>query len=295
VEYFLGLIINGIVVGSIYSMVALGLVLIYKATEVVNFAQGELLLIGAYICLETITRLKMGFIPGFLVTMVFMVVLALLIERLVLRRMMGASALAVIMVTIGIGIILRAIVIGVWGAVSIPFPEIFPKGVVDFGVVKVSQLYIWSFFLTVAFMILFGLFFKYTRVGLVMRATASSRRAAENMGVPLTKIFALAWMISAVVSGVGGVLTGQIAGLSPELSFYGVKVFPAVILGGLDSIVGATLAGVIIGVLENLGGGYLKDLIGLRGLGPVAPFFILILILWLRPTGLFGTKEIEKL
>jgi branched-chain amino acid transport system permease protein len=114
------------------------------------------------------------------------------------------------------------------------------------------------------------------------------------MGVPLTKVFALAWVISAVVSCVGGVLAGNIAGLSPELSFYGIKVFPAVILGGLDSIVGASISGVIIGVLENLGGGYIKDLTGIRGLGPVAPFFVLVGILWIRPTGLFGKKEIER-
>lgn len=294
-EYFFGLIINGIVVGSIYSMVALGLVLIYKATEVVNFGQGELLMIGAYICLEIIQVTGMPFLASFVMTMGFMVILALVIERLVLRRMMGAPALAVIMVTIGIGIILRAVVIGVWGATSIPFPEVFPRQGIDLGVVTVSQLYLWSFILSLAFMAMFGAFFKFTRVGLVMRATASSRKAAESMGVPLTRVFAMAWIISAVVSGVGGVLTGNIAGLSPELSFYGVKVFPAVILGGLDSIVGATLSGVIIGVLENLGGGYLKDLTGLHGLGPVAPFFVLVGILWIRPTGLFGRKDIEKL
>ncbi len=293
-EYFIGLIINGIVVGSIYSMVALGLVLIYKATEVVNFGQGELLLIGGYICMEVIVTTGMSFIPAFLVTMVFMVVLALLIERLVLRRMMGAPPLAVIMVTIGIGIILRSIVIGVWGAVNIPFPQIFPTTGVNLGPVVVSETYVWSFILTLVFVVLFGAFFKFTRVGLVMRATASSRKAAESMGVPLSRVFALAWIISAIVSGVGGVLTGNIAGLTPELSFFGVKVFPAVILGGLDSIVGATISGVIIGVLENLGRGYLKDLTGLRGLGPIAPFIILVAILWVRPTGLFGAEQIEK-
>lgn len=293
-EYFLGLLINGIVVGSIYSMVALGFVLIYKATEVVNFAQGELLMIGAYFCMETIVRTRMPFIPAFLMTMIFMIILALLIERLVLRRMLGAPIISVIMVTIGIGIILRMIVIQIWGATSLPFPDVFPREGISFGVVKVGQVYIWSLALSILFMVLFGIFFKFTRIGLVMRATASSRKAAESMGVPLTRIFALAWIISAVVSGVGGVLTGSIAGLTPELSFYGVKVFPAVILGGLDSIVGATISGVVIGVLENLGAGFLKDLTGLGGLGPVAPFIILVAILWVRPTGLFGSKDIER-
>jgi branched-chain amino acid transport system permease protein len=293
-DYFLALVINGIIVGSIYSVVALGLVLIYKATEVVNFAQGELLMIGAYICLEIIVKTGMPFIPAFLMAMGFMAILALIIERVVLRKMLEAPVMSVIMVTVGIGVILRAVVIFVWKAISIPFPEIFSREGVSLGFITIGQVYIWSFVLTLIFMGLFGAFFKYTRIGLVMRATASSRKAAESMGVPLTKVFALAWVISAVVSCVGGVLAGNIAGLSPELSFYGIKVFPAVILGGLDSIVGASISGVIIGVLENLGGGYIKDLTGIRGLGPVAPFFVLIGILWIRPTGLFGKKEIER-
>jgi branched-chain amino acid transport system permease protein len=293
-DYFLALVINGIIVGSIYSVVALGLVLIYKATEVVNFAQGELLMIGAYICLEIIVKTGMPFIPAFLMAMGFMAILALIIERVVLRKMLEAPVMSVIMVTVGIGVILRAVVIFVWKAISIPFPEIFSREGVSLGFITIGQVYIWSFVLTLIFMGLFGAFFKYTRIGLVMRATASSRKAAESMGVPLTKVFALAWVISAVVSCVGGVLAGNIAGLSPELSFYGIKVFPAVILGGLDSIVGASISGVIIGVLENLGGGYIKDLTGIRGLGPVAPFFVLVGILWIRPTGLFGKKEIER-
>ena len=293
-DYFLGLVVNGIIVGSIYSMVALGLVLIYKATEVVNFAQGELLMIGAYICFETIVTTGMPFIPAFIVAMGFMVVLALIIERIVLRKMLDAPLMSVIMVTIGIGIILRAIVIGVWGPFNIPFPDIFPREGISLGFIVIGKVYVWSFLLTLLFMGLFGFFFKFSRIGLVMRATASSRKAAESVGVPLTKVFALAWVISAVVSGVGGVLTANLSGLTPELSFYGIKVFPAVILGGLDSIVGAAIGGVIIGVLENLGGGYLKDLTGLKGLGPVAPFFILVGILWIKPTGLFGKKEIER-
>jgi len=293
-DYFLGLVVNGIIVGSIYSVVAIGLVLIYKATEVVNFAQGELLMIGAYICLEIIIQTGMPFIPAFVMSMGFMAIMALVIERVILRKMLEAPVMSVIMVTVGIGVILRAVVILVWKAISVPFPEIFSREGISLGFITIGELYIWSFVLTLIFMGLFGAFFKYTRIGLVMRATASSRKAAESMGVPLTKVFALAWVISAVVSCVGGVLAGNIAGLSPELSFYGIKVFPAVILGGLDSIVGASISGVIIGVLENLGGGYIKDLTGIRGLGPVAPFFVLVGILWIRPTGLFGKKEIER-
>jgi branched-chain amino acid transport system permease protein len=294
-DYFSGLLINGILVGSIYSMVALGFVLIYKASKVLNFAQGELLMIGAYICLELVFQLQIGIIGAFLLTLVLMALMALLIERLVLRRMMNSPVMSVVMVTIGIGIILRSVVLLVWGPITLHFPVFIQDVSVDLGFVRVSVIYIYSFLICILFMVLFGLFFRYTRTGLVMRATASSQVAARSVGVPLHRVFALAWIVAAVVSAAGGVITGNISGLTPELSAYGVRVFPAVILGGLDSIVGTTIAGVLIGVMEELGGGYLRDLTGLSGLGTVAPFIVLIIILWIRPQGLMGTKEVERL
>jgi branched-chain amino acid transport system permease protein len=294
-DYFWGLMINGILVGSVYSMVALGFVLIYKASKVLNFAQGELLMIGAYICLELVYQLQIGIPGAFLLTLVLMSVMAILIERLVLRRMMNAPVMSVVMVTIGIGIILRSIVLMVWGPITLHFPAWIRDVPVDLGFVRVSVIYIYSFLTCLVFMAGFGLFFRFTRTGLVMRAAASSQVAARSVGVPLHRVFALAWVVAAIVSAAGGVITGNIAGLTPELSAYGVRVFPAVILGGLDSIVGTTIAGVMIGVLEELGGGFLRDLTGLSGLGTVAPFIVLIIILWIRPQGLMGTKEVERL
>lgn len=294
-EYFLGLLINGILVGSIYSMVALGFVLIYKASNVLNFAQGELLMIGAYICLELVFQLQIGIIGAFAITLILMSIMALLIERLVLRRMMGSPVMSVVMVTIGIGIILRSIVLMVWGPITLHFPAVVEDVPIDLGVVRVSVVYIYSFLVSLMFMIFFALFFRFSQTGLVMRATASSQVAARSVGVPLHRVFALAWVVAAVVSAAGGVITGNIAGLTPELSAYGVRVFPAVILGGLDSIVGTTIAGVLIGVMEELGGGYLRDLTGLSGLGPVLPFIVLIVILWVRPQGLMGSKQVERL
>jgi branched-chain amino acid transport system permease protein len=294
-DYFLGLLINGILVGSIYSMVALGFVLIYKASKVLNFAQGELLMIGAYICLEIVLQLQTGIIGAFMLTLILMAVMAVLIERLVLRRMMNSPVMSVVMVTIGIGIILRSIVLLVWGPITIHFPVFIQDVPVDLGVVRVSVIYIYSFLICIAFMVVFGLFFRYTQTGLVMRAAASSQVAARSVGVPLHRVFALAWVVAAIVSAAGGVITGNISGLTPELSAYGVRVFPAVILGGLDSIVGTTIAGVLIGVMEELGGGYLRDWTGFSGLGTVAPFIVLILILWIRPHGLMGTKDVERI
>lgn len=294
-EYFFGLLINGILVGSIYSMVAIGFVLIYKASKVLNFAQGELLMIGAYICLELVIRLQTGIIPAFLLSLVIMGIMAVLIERLILRKMMNAPVISIVMVTIGLGIMLRSLVLLFWGPITLHFPAFIADVPVDLGFVRVSVIYIYGFLICIGFMTIFGLFFKFTRTGLVMRAAASSQVAARSVGVPLHYVFALAWVVAAVVSTAGGVITGNIAGLTPDLSEFGVRVFPAVILGGLDSIVGTTIAGVLIGVMEEFGGGYLRDWTGLSGLGPVVPFFVLIIVLWIRPHGLMGTKEIERL
>ena len=276
-------------------MVAIGFVLIYKASKVLNFAQGELLMIGAYICLELVIRLQIGIAAGFLLSLVLMSVLAVLIERLVLRKMMHAPVISIVMVTIGLGIMLRSIVLLFWGPITINFPAFIDDAAINLGVVRVSIIYIYGFLLCIGFMTVFGLFFKFTRTGLVMRASASSQVAAKSVGVPLHYVFALAWIVAAIVSTAGGVITGNIAGLSPDLSEYGVRVFPAVILGGLDSIVGTTIAGVLIGIMEEFGGGYLRDWTGLSGLGPVIPFIVLIVVLWIRPHGLMGTKDIERL
>lgn len=294
-EYFFGLLINGILVGSIYSMVAIGFVLIYKASKVLNFAQGELLMIGAYICLELVIRLQIGIIPAFLLSLVLMGIMAVLIERLVLRKMMNAPVISIVMVTIGLGIMLRSLVLLFWGPITLHFPAFVADVPFDLGFVRVSVIYIYGFLICIGFMTIFALFFRFTRTGLVMRAAASSQIAAKSVGVPLHYVFALAWVVAAIVSTAGGVITGNIAGLTPDLSEFGVRVFPAVILGGLDSIVGTTIAGVLIGVMEEFGGGYLRDWTGLSGLGPVVPFFILIIVLWIRPQGLMGTKEIERL
>jgi branched-chain amino acid transport system permease protein len=164
---------------------------------------------------------------------------------------------------------------------------------VRLGQVVISQVYIWTFLTAMLLMVAFGLFFKFTRLGVAMRATANSHQVALSMGISVKAIFALSWAISAVVSGIGGVLIGSINGVNITFSDFGLKVFPAVILGGLDSIPGAVIGGLVIGILENLSGGYLSRVFG-GGVKEVAPFVFLVLILMIRPYGLFGTKEIER-
>jgi len=293
VWFFLQLIVQGLAIGSVYGLVALGFVLIYKASSVINFAQGELLMVGAYVCLALMTKLQFPFWAGILVTLVISALLALSIERFVLRPMIGEPVISIIMVTIGLALLLKGVLCAFFGTQIMVFPEIFPQTPVRIGEIVVSQVYIYTFIASMALLIAFALFFKFSRLGVAMRATANSNQVAQSMGISVKRIFAISWCVAAVVSAIGGILIGNINGVNITLSAVGLKVFPAVILGGLDSIPGAVLGGLIIGVLENLCGGYLDHFFG-GGVKEVAPFAILVIILMIKPYGLFGTEEIER-
>lgn len=290
---FLQLTVNGMVVGSIYALVALGFVLIYKASSIINFAQGELLMIGAYICLALSVQFRLPFLAAFFITLVFSFVLGLLVERLVLRPMIGEPIISVIMITIGLASILRGIVQVIWGTQNRVYPEVFSEEPIYLGHIPISEVYLWSLFLSLAILVVLSLFFKYARHGIAMRAVADDQQAALSMGISVRRIFAQSWALAAVVSAIGGILLGTINGINSTLSFIGLKVFPVVILGGLDSIGGAIVGGLMIGALENLSGGYLDPLLG-GGVKEVAPFVVLVLTLMIKPYGLFGKEEIER-
>ncbi len=294
VNFFLQLVINGLVVGSVYALVALGFVIIFKSTSVVNFAQGEFLLLGAYISLAVVGQFNVPFWIALTITLIFSVALGMLIERLILRPMIGEPVISVIMVTLGLSSVLKAVVQGIWGTDTRPFPEIFPSTPVQIGPLPVSQGYLYSVGCVAILLLLFTLFFKYSRVGIAMRATAFSQQVAQSMGISVRRMFALAWAIAAVVSAIGGILLGGVrGGVDAALAAIGLKVIPVVILGGLDSIIGAIVGGLLVGVLENLAGGYLDPLFG-GGVKEVAPFVILVLILMIKPYGLFGKVHIDR-
>ena len=293
-ELFLQLTLNGLVVGGIYALVALGFVIIHKSSGVLNFAQGEFLLVGAYVCVSIMTSSQAPFAAAFLITLGFSVALGLLLERVVLRPLLGQPIISVIMVTLGLSSVLKAVVQGIWGTDTRPFPAVFPTEPVMVGPLPVSQGYLWSLGCVALLVVLLTLFFRRTRLGLAMRATAASQQVALSMGIPVRRIFALSWSIAAMVSAAGGMLLGAMrGGVDGSLAFYGLKVLPVVILGGLDSISGAIAGGLIIGVLENLAGGYLDPLLG-GGVKDVAPFVALVAILMVRPHGLFGKAHARR-
>jgi branched-chain amino acid transport system permease protein len=290
----LQLTINGLIVGALYGVVAMCFVLIYKASQVVNFAQGEFLLIGAWICWWMLTKYQLPFYASFLITLAFMMVFGLVLQIVVLRPLIGEPVISIIMVTIGLSIFFQALMKWIFGVFAQPFPPIFSiKSVSVFGL-EVQTVYVMSTVVSVLIMIGFAWFFKLSRMGLAMRATAFDQQVAQSLGISIGQVFALSWGISAVVSTVAGVVVGIVNGVSAALSFFGIKVFPAVILGGLDSIVGGVLGGLIIGVLENLAHFVDTQWLNWGNLYEVAPFYVLIVILMIRPYGLFGTKDIER-
>ncbi|MFS8640103.1 MAG: branched-chain amino acid ABC transporter permease [Symbiobacteriaceae bacterium] len=290
--FFLNLLVNGIVVGALYALVALGFVLIYKASGVLNLAQGELVLLGAYIGLTFTTGLKMPFALALVLTIVVSALVGVAIERAVLRPFIGEPPISIIMVTMGLSFLIKAVIHAIWGTDMRSFQGLFRSQPIVIGPVAISEVFLWGLVAALILLILLNAFFKYSLLGIAMRATADDEQAALSMGISVKRILAATWAVAAMVAAVGGIFLGNIAGVNPLLTSYGLKVLPVAILGGLDSIPGAILGGFIIGILEALTGGYLDQY--LTGIKEVVPFVIMVIILLIKPYGLFGKEIIER-
>lgn len=287
------LVLNGLLVGAIYALAALGFVLVYKATSIMNFAQGELVLLGGYLGVWLALDLRLPFFMTFILTLVLASFFAFVVERLILRPMVGQAHVSTIMVTLGLAFMIRAAVGFIWGADPKRYPQIFPDSTVNILGLNVTYVYLWSFIAAIVAVIVFALLFRYSKPGLAMRAVADDAQAASAMGINPRYVFLLSWIIAAVAASVSGILIGNVNGVSPQLADIGLRVFPVVILGGLESLPGAIVGGLIIGVLESLTGGYLDPLIQ-GGVKEIAPFVLLVLILVVRPYGLFGRPTVDR-
>jgi branched-chain amino acid transport system permease protein len=291
VLYFLQLVISGLAVGSLYALVALGFVLVYKATDILNFAHGEAMMIGAFVCYALIMK-GVPFPWAVLLTIGIAMVLGLVTERVVLRPMIGEPQFAVVMVTIGLSIFLRSVSGIVFGHDNKIFPASFVKGTVNFHGLVLSHTHLWAMAMSAVLVFLFFAFFKYSRVGLSMRGVANDQDTAMLMGISVKKVFALTWALSFAIASVAGIFLASVMVLNIGLSFVAIKAFPAVILGGLESIPGAIIGGLAIGILETLAGGYLDQI--LPGVKDLTSFVVLFLVLMIRPYGLFGKEELER-
>lgn len=287
------IIVSGLAAGGVYGLIALGFVLIYKATSILNLATGEFMTLGAFVCLSVMTQIAAPFYIAFVVTIVFAAVLGIVIERVVLRPLIGEPIIAVIMVTIGLASIIRGLSHMIWSPEYRTFPQIFPPEPLDLGFAIVPSGLLWGFIFAVVCTAIFTLIFRYTRTGLAMRATAANQQAALSMGISVKRVFALSWSLAAITAGIGGIIIGNISGISIHLGHIGLKVLSVIILGGLDSIVGAIIGGFIIGILENFAGVFLDSIFG-GGVKEVVPFVILVIIIMIRPYGIFGKAIIER-
>ncbi|MDP2132057.1 MAG: branched-chain amino acid ABC transporter permease [Sulfuritalea sp.] len=292
---FLQLTISGAAIGCIYALIALGFVLIYKATETVNFAQGDLMMIGGFVGLTAMAVAGLPFWLAFVLTIVVMILFGMGTERLVLRPLLGQPAFTVIMMTIGLGYLARGVVtmIPYWGTEThtLPVPwkdQVFWLGGEGTGlVVSVEHLVI--ILATVAMVALLYLFFRYTRLGIAMQATSQNQLAAFYMGIPVRRVNMLIWGLSAAICGIAGLLLAPITFVHANMGFVGLKAFPAAVVGGFGSIPGALVGGLIIGIVESLAGFYLPE-----GVKDIAAYIVVLVMLVIRPNGLFGENLTKK-
>jgi branched-chain amino acid transport system permease protein len=291
--YFIQLFASGIAVGCLYALIALGFVLIIKATDILNFAHGEILMISALLCYFLMAKYHFSFPAAALITVVIAAILGVLTERLVLRPMLGEPIFAVVMITIGLSIFLRSMAGILFGHDNYVFPSPFPKEPIHLAGVTLSMTQIWVMISTALLVLIFFIFFKYSRMGLAMRGTANNQETALLMGISTKRVFAMVWGIAFVTAAIAGIFLANVMVVNIGLTFTAISAFPAIILGGLESIPGAIIGGLAIGVIENLAGGYLDQMIG-GGVKDVTPFVVLFLMLMFKPYGLFGKEEIER-
>ncbi len=282
---FVQALVSGISIGCIYALVALGFVLIYKATEVVNFAQGELMMIGAFFALTFVDIAGLPFAVGIVLAMLATAMMGALINHLVLRRLIGQSTFTIVLATVGLATFLRAVASMVpgWGTETHTLTTPYANETLNVAGVVIGYDHLVIIVVTCLLVLLLFLFFRYTRIGVAMQATSQNQLAAAYLGIPVRSMFSFVWALSAATAAIAGFLLAPVAFIHTNMGFIGLKAFPAAVLGGFGSIPGAILGGLIIGIVEEMAGFYLPE-----GFKNVAAYIVLLLVLMVRPQGLFG-------
>lgn len=288
-EQFIALTVIGLANGAILALAAMGFVLIFKATGVINFAQGAFLMVGAYVVWFLTTEVGLHWALGIAGALIVAAGLGIGVERSVLRPLVGQPIISVIMVTIGLNELLRGLVQVAWGTRPRSFPEFFPEGTLLVLGARLPLDRLYAIGLAAVTLALLTIFFQRSREGIAMRAVADDQQAALTMGISVRRVFAVSWVLAACSAVIGGMLVANLIGVSGFVIDFGLLVFPVVILGGLDSIPGAVLGGLIIGLLITFTGAYIGG-----GLQTVIPYLVLVGVLLVKPYGLFGQVRIER-
>jgi len=288
------LLSNGILIGLMYSLIALGFVLVYKATDAINFAQGEFVMIAGFVVAVAIAAYGAPLWLAVAVGLAGMIGFGFALERVMLRKLIGRPVIAVVMATIGLAAVLRGFGPLVWGAGTKSLPLPIPEEPVVLGPLFIPPIQLVGAGVSLLFLAAFSWFFLRSRRGIAMRAVADNQQVAMAMGINVERYFGLAWAMTGIVSALGGIVWGNLLGVDVQLSLVGLKVFPVVILGGLDSIPGAIVGGLIVGLVENIAAGYIDPYVG-GGTKDFAPYVLMIVALMVRPYGIFGKAIIERI
>jgi branched-chain amino acid transport system permease protein len=293
-EFTLSLLSNGVLIGLMYSLIALGFVLVYKATDAINFAQGEFVMIAGFLAAGALMVWGAPLWLAVLLALGPMIVFGFLLERVMLRKLIGRPVIAVVMATIGLASILRGVGPYVIFSGTKPLPLPIRDEPFMLGPLFLPPIQLLGAGVSLAFLAGFGWFFLKSRKGIAMRAVADNQQVAMAMGIDVERYFGVAWAMTGIVSALGGILWGNLLGVDVNLALVGFKVFPVVILGGLDSIPGAIIGGLIVGIVENVAAGYVDPVVG-GGTKDFAPYVLMIMALMVRPYGIFGKKIIERI
>jgi branched-chain amino acid transport system permease protein len=291
---FLQLFFQGFALGCVYALVALGFTVIYRASKVINFAQGGMLLIGAYLVSVFATGLKLPFVFAVLLAILLLAAGGALFQMVVLRRVIGQPVFVLVMITIGASIAIDAAIPAIFGANPRLLGDPWGASAAHLGGITLNWVRIWAIVATAVILLLFFIFNRFSRYGLAMRAAAADEEAAAAVGVPVRRVYMLSWGIAGAVAAVGGLfLAGFPSSPNPSLGDVALRAFPAIILGGLDSPPGAVVGGIVIGLVEVLTSGYAPSWLG-SNFADIAPYVLMILVLLVRPYGLFGTPSVER-
>ena len=294
--FLLQLVITGVALGMVYALIAIGFVIILKCSQVFNIAQGHFVMIGGYLGFTFLVMFSLPVWASLLAAIVAAIIMGLLIERLTLRPMVGQPVLAIVMMTIALATVLEGLATLIWGGEYKAYHGLLPTVTLHVGELSLPPEMLIGLIVSVAVVAILMLLFRYTKSGLAMRATAENEQVVQSAGIRVTTVYALSWVIACVVGVIGGILLGGVSGVMIPLAEVGLKAFAVVLLGGLNSIGGAIVAGIILGVLENVAAGYLDPLLPAGGgLANVFPFIVMIIVLIFKPYGLFGLQRIERI